>query len=70
MEKYVCPNCKTSTEFLVPYNPKYLVYCPNRAKLGYIINDKFIEQGETKRYGIVIKEPYTCNKCGYIVNYK
>lgn len=67
MEKYICPNCKISTEFLKPYNPKYLAPCQHRAIKGYIVNNEFIEEGETKRYGLELREPYTCNKCGYVL---
>lgn len=65
MDKFKCLNCGNE-EFLKPYNPRFLKYCPNRAMKGYFINNKFIELGEVMKYGVKLLEPYICDKCGTI----
>lgn len=65
MEKYKCSKCN-GTIFLKPYNPKFLAYCPNRAIQGYFVNNEFQPEGEVKKYGIKLLEPYVCSSCGQI----
>lgn len=64
-KKVTCSRCNSET-FLRPYNPRFMAYCPNRCEIGHFENDIFKVEGIVKKYGIELKQPYTCNKCGAV----